>query len=286
VLYNWADDAAAQEAMKEPLLAALRDSGNRLLLLVNLTNLAFVEIDALNLEQGEAYIVEADGLARRVGSQLNNASIDRTRGHLEEARGDLDLARKSYTAAVEKARQAGVPWNVGNYLNDLALLERAADRPAPASEHAREAIVAFAAVGDAVMTRIAEGVLAWSDARQGNVEAAQRRLAAIRQAAANDDSDTARFTLLDIEAHVAAASGDWRHAIELRQQTLRIAEEWNARGEVIKQQTHLAVAFHRSGDRRALEKLVTGMLPEVERSGLRGIARTLRALLASSAPKR
>jgi hypothetical protein len=87
----------------------------------------------------------------------------------------------------------------------------------------------------------------------------------------------ARFTLLDIEAHIAEASGDWRRAIELRRQTVRIATEWNARGVMIRQQTHLAEALHRAGQRRALETLVAGMLPEVERQGLRGIARELRA---------
>ena len=37
VLYNWADDPAAIKAMKEPLLAALRDSGNRKALSMTLT---------------------------------------------------------------------------------------------------------------------------------------------------------------------------------------------------------------------------------------------------------
>jgi tetratricopeptide (TPR) repeat protein len=281
VLYNWADDKPALEAIEEPLLAALRDSGNRRALSMTLTNLAVVAIEALDLEKAEAYIVEAEGLARRVGSQLGSASVDRTRGYLEETRGDLDLARKSYMSALEKARQAGVPWAVGNYLYDLAWLEVAADRPGPAAERAREAMAAFTAVGDKQMAATTEGALAWSEARQGNGAAARRRLPAIRQAAANDGSDTARFTYLDIEAHVAAASGDWRRAIELRREMVRMATQWNARGVVIEQQVHLAEALRGAGERAAMEKLVTGMLPEVERSGLRGIARTLRALLAS-----
>ena len=282
VLYNWADDGAALEAIEEPLLAALRDSGNRRLLSMTLTNLAVVEIEALELEKAEAHIVEAEALARRVGSQLGNASIDRTRGYLEETRGDLDLARKSYLSAVDKGRQAGVPWAIGNYLSDLAWLEVAADRPGPAAESAREAIAAFTAVGDKLMVSTNEGVLAWSEARQGNGAAARKRLSAIRRTAAEDGSATARFTFLDIEAHVAAATGDWRRAIELRRETVRMAGEWNARGVVIRQQTQLAKALHHAGDRRALETLVAGMLPEVDRHGLRGVARELRALVSSS----
>lgn len=282
VLYNWADDGKALEAIEEPLLAALRDSGNRRLLSMTLTNLAVVAIEALELEKAEAHIVEAEALARRVGSQLGNASIDRTRGYLEETRGDLDLARKSYQSAVDKGRQAGVPWAIGNYLTDLAWLEVAADRPDAAAQRAREAIAAFTAVGDKLMVSTNEGVLAWSEARQGDGAAARKRLAVVRETAAEDGSATARFTFLDIEAHVAAAAGDWRRAIELRRETVRMAGEWNARGVVIKQQTQLAKALQHAGDRRALETLVAEMLPEVDRHGLRGVARELRALRASS----
>src|SRR6185369_16084894 len=234
----------------------------------------------LDLEKAEAYIVEAEGLARRVGSQLGSASIDRTRGYLEETRGDTDLARKSYTSALAKARQAGVAWTIGNYLYDLAWLEVDADQPVPAAQHAEEGMKVFTSVGDKGMARNIEGALAWSEARQGNRAAAQRRLAGLRQAMSAVGSDTERFTLLDIEAHVAEGSGEWKRAIELRHQTVRMATGWNARGIMLEQQTHLAHALRQAGERRALEKLVAGMLPEVESHGLRGIARELRALVA------
>ncbi len=286
VLYNWADDLAAIKAMNEPLLAALRDSGNRRALSTTLTNLALVAIEDLDLEKAEEYLAEADGLARRVGSQLGNAAIDRVRGTLEETRGDLDLARKSYMAAIDKGRQAGVPWAIGNYLHDLAWLEVAADRPGPAAEAAREAIAAFNAVGDKQMTANMLGVLAWSEARQGNAEAAQRHLEAIRQAAANEDSAMARFTLLHAEAHVASAGGNWRRAIEIRRELIRMATEWNLHGVVIEQQSELAVALHHAGERRALDKLLAELMPELERRGLRGLARGLRAELASPAGQR
>jgi tRNA A-37 threonylcarbamoyl transferase component Bud32/tetratricopeptide (TPR) repeat protein len=281
VLYSWADDRAALQGIEEPLLAALRDSGNRRTLSLTLTNFAVVSIEALDLEKAEAYIVEAEGLARRVGSQLGSASIDRARGYLEETRGDLDLARKSYTSALDKARQAAVPWTIGNYLSDLAWLEVGADRPGPAAERAREAIAVFTSVGDKIMAANTEGALAWSEARQGNRAAAQLHMAALRQVLTADGSDTARFTLLDSEAHLAAAVGDWRRAIEIRREMVRMATEWKARGVVIRQQTGLAEALHQAGERRALEKLVAGMLPEVESHGLRGIARELRALVSS-----
>jgi tRNA A-37 threonylcarbamoyl transferase component Bud32/tetratricopeptide (TPR) repeat protein len=281
ILYNWADDPAAIKAITEPTLAALRDSGNRRLLLTTLTNVALMAVEALDLEKAEAYIVEAEGLARRVGSQVASASTDPSRGYLEQMRGDYDLARESYTAALEMARRAGVPWNTAHYLDDLAWLEVYADRPGPAAEHAKESMAMFTTVGDLQSARNSEGALAWSEARQGNVAAAKRRVAAMRQAAAEDRSDIARFTMLDVEALVAAASGDWRRAIEIRRQTLALARQWDARGVIIVEQVHLAKALHGAGDRRALEKLVAELLPEVERQGLRGIARDLRALAGS-----
>jgi len=284
-LLNWADDVAAVDAGIEPALTALRDSGNRQVLMTTLGNLAIVAIERLDLDQAEAYLAEAEGLARRVGSQLASASIDRSRGYLEQTRGDLDLARERYTSALEKARRAGVPLARGNYLADLAWLELAADRPDAAEARAREAIEAFTAAGDAQAARDTEAVLAWTDARHGEVAAAQRRLAVLRKAAAEDGSETAQFTLLSIEARVAAASGDWRRAVELRRQTVRMATKWKTRGLLIEQQASLADALHGAGDHRALEKLIAEMLPEVERLGLRGIARDLRELLATPAPK-
>jgi len=286
VLYNWADDTAAVKAITEPLLAALRESGNRRLLLTTLNNFAVTSIEALELEKAESYVAEAEGLARRVGSQLASASTDRTRGYLEETRGDLDLARKSYTSALDKARQASVPWEVANYLSDLAWLELDAGRPDPAAEHARAAIASFTKAGDMRSAAETEAVLAWVDARQGDGAAAQGHLAALRKVAADDGSEHARFTLLNAEAHVAAATGDWRRAIELRRQTVKLATASNSRGVVIEQQAHLATALHEAGERRELEKLVAGLLPTVESNGLRGVARELRALLASPPQKK
>jgi serine/threonine-protein kinase len=284
VLSNWADDAAATEASTEPALAALRESGNRLLLMTTLTNLAILSIESLELEKAEAYIVEAEGLARRVGSQLASASIDRARGYLEQTRGDFDLARKSYTSALEKARRAGVPMSIATYLSDLAWLELADDQPGPAAERAREAVAAHLSAGDKRTAVATEAVLAWAEARQGHAAAARQRLAVLRKAASDEGTENARFNLLGVEARVAAAAGDWPRAIELRRQTVRMATEWNARGLVISQQALLAEALHGAGDRRGLEKLVAEMLPEIERNGLRGLAHELRGLLAAPTP--
>jgi tetratricopeptide (TPR) repeat protein len=282
-LYNWADDDAATKAILEPTLAALRESGNRRLLMGTLTNAVVPAMEALDLERAEAYIVEAEGLARRVGSQVGSAYVDGARAHLELTRGDFDLARKSFLAAIEKGRRAGVPKVTADYLSELAWLELVDDRPDTAAKYAQEAIAQFNAIGDTRMALNTEGVLAGTDARRGDGAGAQRRLAKLRKAAAKDGSESSRLNLLAIEARVAAATHDWRRAIELRREALRLVSGWNARGLVITQQLYLAEALHGAGDRRELEALVAEMLPEVERRGLRGVARRLRALVESPA---
>ncbi len=279
-LLNWADKEAELQATIEPTLTALRDSGNRQILMQTLGNLAIVSIQRLELEEAEAYLVEAEGLMRRVGSQLATATIDRSRGYLEETRGDFALARKRYTAALEKARRAGVPLAQGNYLSDLAWLEQTDDQPKAAEEHAKAAIAALTAAGNPRGAEEMEAVLAWAQARQGDVAGAQKRLAALRKAAAEDGSDDARYTFLTVEARVAGASGDWKRAIEIRHQTVRMAREWKMPGLVIHQQAQLAEALHRAGERRALEQLLAELIPEADRRGLRGIARELRLLMA------
>jgi hypothetical protein len=76
--------------------------------------------------------------------------------------------------------------------------------------------------------------------------------------------------------------GDWREAVEIRHRTIRMAGEWETAGILMDERLGLARALHGIGNRRALEKLVAEMLPEVERLGLRGHARDLRALVAPS----
>jgi len=280
ILFNWAEDEASHDALIEPALTALRDSGNRYILLVTLANHAVPAIEDLDLDRAEAYLTEAEVLAPRVGSDFTRAIIDRARAVLALARGDLDLARERYTSAIEKARGAGMAHAKGSFLADLAWLELAADRPDAAAARAREAIEALTAAGDLRWaTEMDGGVLSWCDARRGDAASARRRLASMRKAA---QDDSARFWYLVAEARVAAALGDWRRAVELRRETVRMAMKGEPRRVVMLQQVDLARALEEVGHRREAEKLIAGLLPEAERLGLHGIARDLRALTTGS----
>ena len=278
VLFSWAEDEVSIDATIEPTLTALRDSGNRYILLVTLGNTALPAIERLDLDEAAAYITEAESLAPAVGSQFARAMIDRARGYLAHTRGDFDLARERYTSALEKANSAGVPLAKGGFLADLAWLELDADRPDAAATRAREAIEALTAAGDLREATQIEAVLAWSDARRGDAASARRRLAVLRQAAEDDDT---RFLYLSAEARVAAVLGDWRRAVELRRETLRMAMKLETRAAVLQQQVDLAKALHGLGERREAGKLTAELLPEAERLGLRGLARDLRKLRAT-----
>ena len=280
VLLSWAGDETGARAIFEPTLAALRDSGNRTTLLSTLSNVASVRIERLELEQAAANLDEAEAVARRIGSQPASGKVDRGRGYLQQTRGDFDLARQSYTAGLEKARRGGAPLDFALTLAHLAWLEMAADRPDEAARHAREAMQALHSAGHSLQAASMESVLAWVDARRGDAASARRRLASVKKASA-DESGSPDFQMLSTEARVSEALGDWRHAVEIRRRTIRMAREWDSAGLLMEERLGLARALHGMGDRRELEKLVAEMLPEVERLGLRGHARDLRALVAS-----
>ena len=282
VLLSWAGDETAARAIFEPALAALRDSGNRTTLLSTLSNVASARIERLELEQASANLDEAEAVARRIGSQPASGKVDRGRGYLQQTRGDFDLARQSYTAGLEKARRGGAPLDFALTLAHLAWLEMSADRPDDAARYAREAMEALNSAGHSLQAASMEAVLAWVDARRGDAASAHRRMASVKKASA-DDSDSPDFQLLSTEARVAEALGNWRHAVEIRRRTIRLATEWDSAGLLMEERLGLARALHGMGNRRELEKLVAEILPEVERLGLRGHARDLRALVASPA---
>lgn len=279
VLLNWADDEVRAMEIIEPALAALRDSANRTTLLATLTNVSSVRIERLELEQAAANLDEAEILARRIGSQPASAKVDRGRGYMQHVRGDLDLARQSFTAALEKGRRGGAPLDVALTLGHLAWLEMSADRPDAAEPYAREAMEVLQSSGHAIHAAGMEAVLAWVDARRGDTASAHRRMASVKKVAAAD-SASPNFQVLSTEARVAEALGNWSRAVEIRRKTIGLAREWNSAGLLLEERLGLARALHGAGNRREVETLVGEMLPEVERLGLRSHARDLRALVA------
>jgi eukaryotic-like serine/threonine-protein kinase len=286
VILNWAGEDDAVVAEVQPTLRALRGSGNRKVLLTTLGNVAILLIDRLELAEVDGLLDEAEELARRLGSQVERASVLSARGMLARTRGDYARARTSFGAAVQLERASGRDWRLADSLSELASLEVAADQPAAAAAAAEQAIAAYRRAGDERTANETNGVLAWADARRGDAASARRRLDAMRAAAAAPESasDTASFAWLMAEARVAEALGDLRTARDRRRETVRMAVEWKAPGLVLAHR--LALARVLTGLREPEgTALARDVLAEAERHGLHGIAREARQLLPATAAR-
>lgn len=278
-LLNWrGDDAAGEQAALESV-RKLRLSGNRELLLTQLTNLALSRVEQSDFAAAAALVAEAEALSRVVGNPAQRGSVLRARGYLEESRGDHDAARSSYEGAALAAREAGATEALATYLADLAWLELNADRAAPAATAASEASRLFRLGGDERSAVQADCVLAWSDARRGDTVAADRRLAAIDRQAEAMDADTLRYSLLLIRAELAQLAGDWPRVAALRRETAAMAADFTSPGLVLAQRLQLAEALARAGAGAEAAALARELLGDAERLGREDIARACRTVL-------
>jgi serine/threonine-protein kinase len=284
VLLNWADDEEGVMAIAESTLAALRDSGNRLPLLSTLANLALSRIEHLQLDQAAAYIDEATLLGRRLGSQSASGKVDRARGYLQQTQGDLDLARQSYNAGLERAQRSGAPLEIASFHFQLAGLELDADHLEAVAKHAEESVAGFRGAGNPRLADDAEPFLAWVEAKRGDAEAARARLATL-ETSRLAGSGASEFGLRSGEARVCEVLGDWRRAERLRRQTIAMAGEWKSAGLVAQERLGLARALAAMGRHAELVSLADELMPEAERHGLRGVEKELRSLLAADAKK-
>jgi len=274
VIANWSGDAAGVATYRERALKALRDSENRHTLLATLDNLVIDAVERRELDRAEAWLDEARGLARRIGSRLADAGVDRAHGFLEESRRAWDRARSDYESALAKARRAGTAVPVATYLADLAGLELAADRPEAAEARADEAIAALRGVGRDSDAADLEGIRAWAAARRGDRAEAEARLSA-----RPPEAETS-FAALTFEAATREALGDWGPAIAARKKAIRVAEEGEAPGPRFEQRLALARDLHAAGRRGELEALARELRIEAEKFGDRAAAEELRTLLA------
>src|SRR6185503_821596 len=104
-------------------------------------------------------------LGRRLGSQSASGKVDRARAYLQQAQGDLDLARQSYNAGLDKARRSGAPLEIASFHYQLAGLEVEADRLEAAAANAQESVDGFRGAGDLRLAADAEAYLAWAEAK-------------------------------------------------------------------------------------------------------------------------
>jgi tetratricopeptide (TPR) repeat protein/tRNA A-37 threonylcarbamoyl transferase component Bud32 len=278
-LLNWAGkDEAAMEVGKLAV-QRLRISGDREQLLTLLGNVAMNRVDRAEFREAEAVIVEAEPLARRLGSPRHRGSILRARGYLEEQRGETAAARASYTAAIAAGREAGVDSVVALYLLNLAWVDLNDDRFDEAATAAAEAVELCRRGGDERTAIEAGAVLACVDAAHGRVASARQRLAALAKQADETDSDSAKFQLLLAQARVAEILGELPRAIELRRREVEAARGFGLPGLLLQTRSQLALVLDRAGKRDEALALAHELLPEAERLGVGGVVRDCRRIL-------
>ncbi|HEV8240416.1 MAG TPA: serine/threonine-protein kinase [Thermoanaerobaculia bacterium] len=279
-LLNWGGkDQATVIATGKLAVQRLRLSGDREQLLRVLANFATQYIEQAELREAEAVITEAEPLADALGSPRHRATVLRARGYLEEQRGDRAAARASYTAALAAGREAGVDSVVANNLEDLAWLEVEDRRPDAAAAAATESVELFRRGGDERSAIEAGAALACADVARGKGMSAKRRLATLAAAAAQSDSDSAKFVVLTAEARVAQDLGERARAVELYRKAVEMAKGLELPGVVLNQQGKLAVALDRAGDRDAAVALAREVLPRADRLGFGGVVRDCRQVL-------
>ncbi len=278
-LLNWGGDDEAAVEVGKLAVHRLRLSGDREQLLTVLANTAIQRTERAQFAEAEAAIAEAEPIARSLGSPRHRGAILRTRGYLEEQRGDRPAARASYAAAVAVGREAAVDSVLAIYLNDLAWLELYDDNFDAAAIAAEEAVELYRRGGDERGALEAEPVLACVDAARGRVARARKRLAALTKGADESDSESARFVVLIAEARVAEIFGELPRAVVLRRRLVEIAVGFELPGLVMNQRSQLALALDRAGERSEATAIAKELLPQAERLGLGDVIRECREIL-------
>ncbi len=282
-LLNWGGDDEAAVEVGKLAVHRLRLSGDREQLLTVLANTAIQRTERAQFAEAEAAIAEAEPIARSLGSPRHRGAILRTRGYLEEQRGDRPAARASYAAAVAVGREAAVDSVLAIYLNDLAWLELYDDNFDAAAIAAEEAVELYRRGGDERAALEAEPVLACVDAARGRVARARQRLAALTKGADESDSESARFVVLIAEARVAEILGELPRAVALRRRLVEMAVGFELPGLAMNQRSQLALALDRAGERSEATTIAAELLPQAERLGLGEVVRNCRGVLDHAA---
>ena len=283
-LLNWAGKDAAAMEVGNLAVQRLRISGDREQLLVALTNFATNWIEQAEFRKAEAAIAEAEPLARSIGSPRHRGGILRARAYLEEQRGDMPAARASYAAAIAAGREAGVTSVTATFLSSLAWLELLDDRFDAAAAPAAEAVELLRRGGDERGALEAAAVLACVDAAHGKAASARRQIAALSKQAAETDSDSAKFLVLNAEARIAEILGELPHAVELRRRQVEMATGFRLPGVLLQSRSAFALALDRAGKRDEAVTLARELLPDAERLGVGAVVRDCRGILDRTAP--
>jgi len=284
VVLNHHGDNEAAIATGEKALPLLRRSGNRRRLLATLSNLALSETDRGRIEQAEEYLDEADPLAVEVGSAENRIFLLRARGYLAEIRGDFAEARVRYSQALETAVAASTDENTAALHYDLAVLaQRVGDAP-EVVEHASSAEELSRRGGDLRGALMAGAVRAVGEALDGELDAARRRLVALRAELADPESYSALEGIASCQADVEEIAGNFERSLAFRREALGIVEETGDEALALEERFGLARALAGLGRQREAVELAITVHEEARSRGLASLATRAGELLEKLRP--
>jgi len=280
-LLNWKGDSKAAFEVAAEAAERLRACGNREQLLTTLGNLAIVRIENGELAEAEAVIAEGEALQARIGTPIARAQIFRARAYLQDMRGDAGGARVAYRSAIDVAREAGLTSQLAVFLSDYAWFEVGWSQTEAAETAAKEAVTLFERGGDERTAIEVGGVVAYAEAKRGDVARARRHILRLRRAAAESDSGSARFAVRVAESRIHEALGELPEAIAARRETVKLAEGFASPALAAVQRSALLTLLGEAGLIAEERELATALLPDAERIGMADVVRKCRAVLAA-----
>jgi tetratricopeptide (TPR) repeat protein len=230
VLHDLGRPEEAREVVDEAI-TLLREAKEPTSLAHALCGRAFIDLDALELEEIEATAAEMEQIAGSVGRSVALGLARHVRGRAAAARGDLPSARQHLGAARDLLVASGDQDMAGQAELALAVIEHAAGNPAAALRLLDAAVDRLDAGAGHGTAFLAETLRARIAAESGQAEEARRRLMSLGDDSATSPSVSRRLAFLAArsqvartESNVEAAQIDLAAALRLARESGRAAD--------------------------------------------------------------
>jgi serine/threonine-protein kinase len=230
VLHDLGRPEEAREVVDEAI-TLLREAKEPTSLAHALCGRAFIDLDALELEEIEATAAEMEQIAGSVGRSVALGLARHVRGRAAAARGDLPSARQHLGAARDLLVASGDQDMAGQAELALAVIEHAAGNPAAALRLLDAAVDRLDAGAGHGTAFLAETLRARIAAESGQAEEARRRLMSLGDDSATSPSVSRRLAFLAArsqvartESNVEAAQSDLAAALRLARESGRAAD--------------------------------------------------------------
>jgi serine/threonine-protein kinase len=265
VLHDLGRPEEAREVAEEAI-TLLREAKEPTSLANALCGRAFIDLDAVELEEIDATAAEMEQIAGSVGRSVALGLARHVRGRAAAARGDLPLARQHLGAARDLLVASGDQDMAAQAELALAVIEHDAGNPAAALLLLDAAVARLDAGAAHGAAFLAETLRARISAESGQALEARRRLVSLGDENARSPSISRRLAFLAARAAVARAEGNIEAAQNDLEAALRLAHESGRAAEAERLERDLSSAVGRQSS-SPLPDL--SLAPQEQRSGER-----------------